>query len=163
MKIVLNFFVVLCYFFVTVDSNNIFFNSAVDFYLMNDFANSKREFLKCEINDTTIKAEIYFYLGNINYKEQEYFEAIDNYKNALRLNSSLNEAKKNLALARLKLFENKQKSKNNNNLQENSTVQHTVEETNEILLEAKSLENKTLEKVNNKDNKNNHSRQIKNW
>jgi tetratricopeptide (TPR) repeat protein len=135
-----------------------FFNNAVNFYSKDDFSHSKQEFLKCKgINDSTIKAEIYFYLGNIDYKEQKYFEAIDNYKNALRLNSSFNEAKNNLVLARLKLNEEKRKNKNPD-LQNSSTKQ-----TNEILLESKLLENKALEKANNNENKNNHSQQIKNW
>jgi len=118
------------------------YNEAVENYYKNNFTVSKKLFEKIiETNDTNLKAKAYFYIGNINFKEKKYLEAIEHYKNALRLDSELYEAKYNLVLARSKLYE---KEQNKNDAKSNNENQ----KINEILNEAKQLENNAMKKMN---------------
>ena len=144
--------------FFSYNNFNALYNDAVQNYYENNFTQSKKIFEKIiEANDANLKAEAYFYLGNIKFKEKKFLEAIAQYKNALRLNSEIYEAKYNLVLARTKLYENEK----NKNEQNNSNQNNATQLIDEILNEAKQLENNAIKKTNAKNqNQNNY---IKNW
>ena len=145
------------------NSFNALFNEAVENYYKNNFTVSSDLFEKIlETNDKKLKASAYFFIGNIKFKEEKYLEAIANYKNALRLNSEIYEAKYNLVLARNKLneIEKKQNSINNNSEVQNDEPQKNGFK-NEVLNEAKQLENNAMKNLNSTNKKQNS--EMKNW
>ena len=143
-------------------SNNqsVVFNNAVKLYSQNEFIKSKEKFKKIEYSDDSILvSKVYFYLGNISFKEENYLDAINNYENCLKINLNSYEAKYNLNLAREKLNEFNKKNENNNNDNNDENSKNMV---NEILMEAKQLENNLIKKLN-KNIKNKSRKNIKNW
>jgi len=136
---------------------NAMHNEAVENYYKNNFTVSKKIFEKIiETNDTNLKAKAYFYIGNIKFKEKKYLEAIAQYKNALRLEPEMEEAKYNLVFARSKLYENKQK-------QNDAKPNNETQQINEILNETKQLEKNAINNINAKNQNHNHNHNIKNW
>lgn len=136
--------VIILNLFILSDSSNILYNQAVDLYHKNELQQSEKIFKKIySSKDSNFQAKLYFYLGNINFKNERFIEAIDCYKNVLRKESAFYEAKYNLVLARKKLNQNNQKQTINTADYDNLKQQ----QINEILNEARQLENQAVKKV----------------
>lgn len=66
-------------------------------------------------NDKPLQSRAYYNLGNIAYGAQDYKNAAELYKWALRLNPADNEARYNLRMAQLKMKNNQNKNQNKQN------------------------------------------------
>lgn len=95
--------------------------------------------------DRSLQAQAYYDLGNLAYSRQDYGQAIEHYKNALRRNPSDNEARENLRLAQLKKQE---QDKNNQDNKDNKDNKNDKNDKNE-----KNDKNDKNDKKDNKDNK----------
>lgn len=73
-------------------------------------------------DDKTVTAMIYHNLGNLKYDNEDYQNAIENYKLSLKANPNDDDTRYNLRMAQLKL--NEQKGGGNNNDQQNQDQQN---------------------------------------
>ncbi len=130
------------------------YNRAVKSYTNSNYYTAQEYFLKAipSLSSSNIKANAYFYIGNIYFKNKEYMLSIDYYKNALRKNSKFQEAKHNLALARIM-----QADKNKQDI----TSQHIIEIDN-IMKQIDEIEAKNIEKLPQKEQVKN-QREKNNW
>lgn len=71
----------------------------------------------CPVNSIASKAR--YDLGNLAYKQQQYQQAVEMYKDALRKNPHYEEARYNLRMAQLKLKQQQQQNKNDKNQNKN--------------------------------------------
>lgn len=66
------------------------------------------------IKRNNLSSKAYYNLGNIAFNAQDYSQAVDAYKNALRLNPADNNARRNLRIAQLKKQQNDKNNKDKN-------------------------------------------------
>ncbi|MDX1445458.1 tetratricopeptide repeat protein [Lishizhenia sp.] len=69
------------------------------------------------------KAALYHNMGNCNMKDKNYAEAIENYKNALRMNPSAKETRYNLAEAKRRLKKQEEEQQKNQKQQDQQNQQ----------------------------------------
>jgi tetratricopeptide (TPR) repeat protein len=103
-------------------------------------------------------AEVYHNLGNSLVKEQKLEEAINAYKNALRINPNDNETRHNLALSKQQKQKQEQEKENKEEKKENKEEE---EEDKEEQKDDKEEENKKQENDNEEDQKQNQSEEKK--
>ena len=87
--------------------------------------------LKDNTSNKTDLANLYHNLGNSLVKEQKIEQAIEAYKNALRINPHDQETRHNLALIKQQDKQNKQEEEDNQNKQEKEDKQNKQEEQKE--------------------------------
>lgn len=85
-------------------------------------------------------------LGNISFNAQQYREAIDHYKNALRLNPNDNNARRNLRIAQQRLPKQNQNQNNDNNKQDQNRNKQNEDKDNK-----QNQDNKNEDKQNQND------------
>jgi tetratricopeptide (TPR) repeat protein len=110
-------------------------------------------------------AEVYHNLGNSLVKEQKLEEAINAYKNALRINPNDNETRHNLALSKQQKQKQEQEKENKEEKKENKEEKkenkEEEEEDKEEQKDDKEEENKKQENDNEEDQKQNQSEEKK--
>ncbi len=114
------------------------YNLANTLYRQQKFNDATNEFQKAA---TLSKANneqastVFHNLGNSLFQQQKYADSIEAYKKALRLNPKDNDARKNLALARLRLEQQQQNSESeeDNNDDNNNDENMSKDNANKIL------------------------------
>ena len=104
-------------------------------------------------NDSDLKADSYYNLGNNYLQQQKFNEAIDSYKNCLRINSSDEEARYNLSKA-MSILDNQQQQKENENNEDNSEQNEDQENQNSGETDSQEEDDQNKED-NSNSNKNN--------
>ena len=138
------------------------FNMADAIYKQNRYDESSLLFnaLKDNTSDPEILSKIHHNLGNSLFKEQKFDQAINAYKDALRLNPADHETRHNLALAQQK--ENQQQEQKENQQQEQK--EKMSKEDAEKMLEAIQQEEKELQKeLQKKKTKGSKNKILKDW
>jgi len=136
----------------TENITHVKYNNSVKLYTNGELKLSKEQFesILPGLIDSNIKSKSYFYIANIYFKMGDYLQSIDYYKNALRQNPNLDEAKYNLILARkLLVHQNKKNtSKEENKLEEN--ISDKTDETliKDFFIKVEELENNSRNKYN---------------
>jgi len=115
-----------------------------------------------QADDPLLKSKSYFNQGNVWFNKKKYEKAVEAYKNALRQNSSDEEARYNLALAQLKLKQqqkkNKKNKKNQKNKQQNKQNKQNKDQKNK---DQKNKKDQNKKGQNKKDQQKNQNKQNK--
>ncbi len=100
------------------DLESLRYNIASSLYELGNYKNAKNEFEKINLDKSNIKrSDLFFDLGNTNFKMKDYQSALDLYKKALRENPNDIEARQNYELT-LEMIK-KQKKENKDNKDKN--------------------------------------------
>lgn len=100
-------------------------------YKLKDFAAAEKNYINAtkELWATEDKANAFYNLGNSYYEQGKYVESLEAFKNALRLNPNMLDAKKNLALVQQHLKRKQQKPKPNNKQQQSPSSKDNTQPT----------------------------------
>ena len=109
------------------------------------------------VQEKTNKHKAYHNIGNVFMQSKEYGKAVEAYKEALRNNSTDEETRYNLALAKELLKKQEQENKNNKNDQEDNKDQENNKDQQKNKEDNKDQNNKDQQKNNEKgeEDKNN--------
>lgn len=108
-----------------------------------------------DAENISIAEKAFYNMGNLAFNEQNYAQAIDNYKNALRRNPDNDQARENLRLAQKRLENQQNQDQNQDQNQQNQDQnqdQNKDKEQNKD--QDKNDQNKDQDKDQNKDEQN---------
>lgn len=104
-----------------------------------------------KIKDDSLKSKVYHNIGNAFYQTGNYIESIESYKEALRLNSSDAETRKNLAMAKEKIKSEKQKEENNKSRDKNDKKENERDDNKKKESPEKEQQDKNKSKEQNQN------------
>lgn len=87
--------------------------------------------LASSAQNQSVAENSYYNLGNIAFNQQQYQQSIDMYKNVLRRNPDNDKARENLRMAQLKLKEQQNQNKDQDNQQKENNKENNNKENNQ--------------------------------
>lgn len=122
-------------------NNNI--NDSIATGLLNGVKNSLLNAAAPKIEKGNVSSMAFYNIGNIDFLQENYSEAIDNYKEALRLNPSDDHARRNLRIAQLQ-------KKNNQNQNQQQNQQDQQQDNRQNQQQNQQPENQERDQINEK-------------